>query len=122
MPNTGHFPRLGSLSDPRTTIGPIARAVEDLALVLPVIAGVDWRDDGVIPMPLSAHAEVDLPSLRVAWFTAFAGASPTEEVEGGVRQAARLLRGVCGEVVEDVPDRIEESLAITQAYWGRSRS
>jgi amidase len=122
VPVTGHFPRIGSLSDPRTTIGPIARWVEDLAQVLPIIAGVDWRDDGVIPMPLASPAEVDLGKLRLAFYTGFEGAAPATETVAAVKQAAGVLDAVCLEVVEALPPRIEESLPITRAYWNRVRS
>ncbi len=77
VPLTGHFPRIDHLSDPRTQIGPLARHVEDLALALEVIAGVDWRDPSVAPVPLGDWRAVELRGLRVATFTAFEGASCT---------------------------------------------
>src|SRR5262245_37349694 len=80
VPSTGHVPRISALADPRTTIGPIARSVEDLALALSLIAGVDWRDAGVVPMPLGDASAVDIRSLRVAHFTALERASPSAEV------------------------------------------
>ncbi len=54
VPGTGHFPRVGALSDGRTQIGPLARSVDDLGLVLGIIAGPDWRDAGVVQAPLGA--------------------------------------------------------------------
>jgi len=53
VPRTGHIISfdMGAL-DALTQIGPMARFVQDLALILPVIAGVDWRDPAVVPMPL----------------------------------------------------------------------
>ena len=30
----------------------LARYVEDLALILPIISGVDWEDPAIVPMPL----------------------------------------------------------------------
>ncbi len=46
------LPFICSMTDPRTVIGPLARFVEDLALALPILAGVDWKDPSVVPMPL----------------------------------------------------------------------
>ena len=66
IPLTGHFPRINAISDPRTTIGPMARYVEDLALVMPIIGGMDWQDASVIPMSLGGWREVDLKRLQVA--------------------------------------------------------
>ena len=47
----------------------MARFVEDLRLTLPLLAGVDWRDPGIVPMPLGDPQSVDLKSLRVAFHT-----------------------------------------------------
>jgi amidase len=44
---------LGPMSDPRTQPGPLARRVEDLALLLSVVAGPDPRDAGTIPVLLA---------------------------------------------------------------------
>ena len=49
-------------------VGPIARYVEDVALVLPVIAGPDWIDPYAVPAPLGDPGAVALDGLRVGWF------------------------------------------------------
>src|SRR5918997_18558 len=68
VPNTGAFDLPGGLTDPRSQIGPMSRWVEDLAPVLGVIAGVDWRDSGVIPVPLADPAGIEMRGLRAAWY------------------------------------------------------
>ncbi len=122
VPNTGHFPRIGALSDPRTQIGVLARHVEDLALAFPIIAGEDGRDAGVVPMPLADHDAVSLSGLRVAWYTEYEGASPTPDTVWVVGQAVEVLRDAGPSVEEARPDMIERSLEITQWYWRRMRS
>jgi amidase len=122
IPNTGHFPRISAMSDPRTQIGPLARHVEDLALVLPVIAGPDGRDASVIPMPLGSPAEVDVASLRVAWYVEDGVASPTEDVVGAVRAAVAALESAGCAVEEALPPRLDESPELTKVYWSRTRS
>jgi amidase len=122
VPLTGHFPRIGALSDPRTTIGPLARSVEDLALALEIIAGPDGVDPSVAPVPLDDWRNVEARGLRIATFTSFEGASCDEATERAVGDAARALESA-GAVVEDaVPPRIEESLSITRRYWARPSS
>ena len=122
VPNTGHFPRIGAMSDPRTQIGPLARFVEDLALTLPVISGVDWLDAGVIPMPLGDPNAVDIKGLRVAFYTDDEGASPTPETIAVVK-AARVVLADAGAVVNEArPQRLEEAREITLAYWRRPSS
>ena len=44
--------QIGALGDPRTQVGPLARSVADVALLLGVLAGPDGRDGGVPPVPL----------------------------------------------------------------------
>src|SRR5208282_1951462 len=88
VPITGHYPRIGPLSDPRTTIGPLARRVEDLGLALHAIAGPDSFDPAIIPMALGDECAIDVASLRIAWFTHLEGASPTSETVAAVETAA----------------------------------
>jgi amidase len=122
LPLTGHFPFISAMNDPRTTIGPMARFVEDLALTLPILAGMDWQDASVIPMPLADWRDVAVGSLRVAFYTHHAEAEPTLETAETCQQAARLLAGICASVEEVLPPRIEEADAITRQYWQRPES
>jgi amidase len=122
VPNTGHFPRIGALSDPRTQIGPMARSVEDLALTLPIIAGEDWRDPSVVPMPIDDPGAVEISDLRVAFYTDIEGASPTSETLAVVRDCIAALSDAGAGVTEAQPKRLDESLAITHTYWRRERS
>ncbi len=122
VPLTGHFPRINALSDPRTQIGPMARNVEDLALVLGTICGVDYRDASVIPVALEDWTRVELRGMRIATFTEFSGTAPTAETIATVHGVAKALGEAGAELEEAVPPRIEESLDITQAYWRRVES
>ncbi len=122
VPTTGHVPCISALADPRTTIGPMARTVGDLRLTLSLIAGVDGQDAGVAPMPLGDAREVDIKALRVAYFTAFEGASASAEVAEVVAAVIRTLEGCGIDTRPACPPRIEESLPITRAYWARPES
>jgi amidase len=122
VPLTGHFPWIGPMNDPRTIIGPMARFVEDLALALPILLGVDWQDASVIPMPLADWRKVEVRALRVAFYTHHAEAEPTPETAETCRRAARVLAGLGAAVEEALPPRIEESYPITRQYWQRPES
>lgn len=122
VPLTGHFPFISAMNDPRTVIGPLARSVEDLALVLPIISGADWRDASVVPMPLGSAYAVDLGALRVAFYTHHDGVEPTAAVDATCRRAARLLAERCAGVDERLPPRIAEAYPITRGYWRRPES
>ena len=122
VPLTGHLPRITALVDPRTVIGPMARSIEDLALVLPIISGEDWRDASVVPAPLGDFRSVDLQGLRGAFYTHHAGANPSGACVDAVRVATEVLRW-CGVSLEEaIPPRIAEADEITRSYWSRNES
>ena len=52
-----------------TQNGPLARFVEDLGLLLPLICGPDWRDPTIVPMPLGDPSDVEIQTLRIAVHT-----------------------------------------------------
>jgi amidase len=122
IPLTGHFPFISAVDDPRTTIGPMARFVEDLALLLPILSGTDWKDASVIPMPVADWQAIDVRPLRVAYYTRHKGAEPTRETDEACRRAARELSSICASVEEVLPPRIEEAVPITEKYWQRPES
>lgn len=122
VPLTGHFPFISAMNDPRTVIGPLARTVEDLALALPILCGMDWKDASVVPMPLADWRSVDVRSLRIAFYTHHAEAEPTPETAETCRQTARDLAGMGASVEEVLPPRIEEAYTITRQYWARPES
>ena len=118
VPRTGNFPPRGGLSTDLSQAGPMARRVEDLALMLPLIVGMDWRDPTVVPMPLGSPASVDLKGLRVAFHTDNGIATPTQETIGIVRSAARALTDT-GIIVEEArPDGIEETYELMHSILG----
>jgi len=109
VPRTGHFPGPGGMLDAFWQIGPLARYVEDLALVLSIIAGVDWRDAAIVPMPLGDPRTVDLQSLRIAFHADNGIASPTKEIAEAVKRAAQVL-DEAGTAVEEVrPGAIDQT-------------
>jgi amidase len=92
--------QLGTLGDPRTQVGPVAHCVEDVALLLRIIAGPDGRDGGLAPVPLGDPEDVSLRGLRVAVQTDNGLDSPTPETVAAVQAAAEALRGAAAVVEE----------------------
>ena len=92
--------QIGALGDVRTQVGPLARSVDDVALLLRLLAGPDGRDGGVAPVPLGDPAEVDLRGLRVAAFGAYDHARADEATAATLDAAAGALREA-GATVED---------------------
>lgn len=110
VPRTGHIisHSLGAV-DALTTVGPLARYVEDLILTYPIIAGPDGEDPAIVPMPIDDPANVDLKSLRVAWFTDIGDVTSTAEVASATRAAADALADAEASLAEDMPSAILRS-------------
>ena len=89
----GHVPPHGmGATGPLNQVGPMARFVEDLWLVLPIISGVDGRDPALVPMPLSGPESVDLRGLRCVYFTGLGEVQPDAATVKAVEDAAGALR------------------------------
>ena len=115
-PNSGRVPRTGHIVphsfgavDSLTQNGPMARYVEDLALILSIISGPDWDDPHIVPMPLGNPADVDISGLRVAFYTDNGLRVPTDEIVAAVRSAANALADAGCLVEEDLPRAIPDN-------------
>ncbi|AKB85075.1 amidase [Methanococcoides methylutens] len=124
VPLTGHFPAPFGHITQLWQAGPMARFVEDLILTLPIIAGVDWRDPGIVPMPLGDPDKVEINKLRAAVYTDNGIIPPTSEIAKVVMKTAEVLSDAGMEVIEAIPEDIEQSFwfenAIFEAdggYW-----
>src|SRR4029079_10634640 len=87
VPRTGHWPGFTGIVATLQQLGPIARRVDDLALVLPIIAGPDGTDPHVAPVPLGDPEGVDVGALRVIAFTDNGVHTPTAETIAAVEAA-----------------------------------
>jgi amidase len=112
IPATGQVPGAGGnigtvappLPAPTTqqgmlqVIGPMARHVDDLRLLLDVMARPDGIDTRVPGLAVRPPASVE--RLRIAWTSGAAIGIIRSEVAEMVELAAKALAGVCAEVVE----------------------
>jgi len=105
---TGHIIGPGGLQQWLTTIGPIARRVEDLELALGIIAGPDGIDPHIPPVPLQASANIELRGLRAALFVDTAVARATLEVRDAVSTAAEALAGAGVEIEQVIMPAFEQ--------------
>src|SRR2546425_4137194 len=112
IPFTGLLPPAFGASAKLRHVGPMARYVEDLILTLPILAGVDWRNPATVPMALDDPRNVELKSLRVAFYTDNGIMSPTHETIGIVRTAVHTMADVDASVEEARPAGIEQSYEI----------
>ncbi len=119
VPRTGHVVPFGmGAVDALTQNGPMARYVEDLALTLPIIAGVDWRDPAIVPMPLGDPNAIGLKGLRVAMHTHNGVMAPTLETAAAVQAAAEALAQAGADVQEDRPAILEQTAELSNNLSG----
>jgi amidase len=121
VPTTGHYPRVGPLSDGRTQIGPLARRVADLELALPVICGPDWQDSGTAPVPLQDPSRASLAGSRYAVVLSEEDWVPAAQLAAAVDQAAALLDAAGLTRTSWPAPWLAEAMQITLQYWTRAR-
>jgi amidase len=109
-PNSGRIPRTGHIVDytmgaldSLTQNGPMARYVEDLALILPIISGPDWLDPAIVDMPLGDPKEVDIKDLRIAFYTDNKIQTPSDDIQEAVCKSVKILEDAGAYVEEALP-------------------
>jgi Asp-tRNA(Asn)/Glu-tRNA(Gln) amidotransferase A subunit family amidase len=111
-PTVGRVPDTGSWPETRDTgyrdlmcIGPMARYVEDLSLILPIISGPDWKDPYATPAPLGSPDEVEIRNLRVGYYDSDGTIEVTDETKSAVAAAVKALEAKGASVSEvKLPD------------------
>lgn len=118
VPRTGHIVGYGGAFDNFQETGPLARRVEDLTLLMPVLVGPDDWDAAMAPVPLRDAKAVDLKSLRVAYYTTNGAVDPTPELQATVTETVGLFRKLGAKVTEDRPPKMSELAEARQAFNG----
>jgi amidase len=114
VPRTGHIISFGGMLDSWTQIGPLARHVEDLELLWPILAGNDWTDPNIVDAPIYRTTEVR--GLKLAMFTDNGIDRPTKPVEQAVLTAAKALADGGVVIEQKRPTGFERSARIVQDF------
>jgi amidase len=117
IPKTGHILPFGRIVDSMTQRGPMARKIEDLALALPVLAGVDWKDPSVIPMPIGDYKKISIKDCRIAFFYSNGSFEPAAEITEAVASSVKLLEPEGAAVEEARPCVLSDVYDLTLALW-----
>lgn len=120
VPRTGHIVGYGGPFDNFQETGPMARRVEDLVLLLPLLSGPDNWDAAMAPVTLGDPATVELKKLRVAYYTTNGETDPTPEIQALVKQCAGYFRDLGCKVTEDKPPKMKELSDARQKFSGAS--
>jgi amidase len=97
FPDPGGAPRSVRLM---SCLGPLARTVEDLALIYRIIAGPDGSDTDLAPVPIEDMPSLDLKTLRIAFAPTFPGFPVASDVSAAVENLARQLASA-GAIVDE---------------------
>ena len=102
IPRTGHWPACLGPSAFLGLIGPMARTVEDVRLLLEISSGVEYHDPSAAPVALERPDEAEVLGTTVGWFEDYGGYPVTAETRQSVRTAAGALQdqGLTAEPVE----------------------
>ncbi|MER9890859.1 amidase [Mesorhizobium sp. M0119] len=97
FPDPGGAPRSVRLI---SCLGPMARSVEDLALIYGLIAGPDGSDTDLAPVSVETMPELDLRNLRISVAPSFPGFPVAGEISAAVESLAKELQAA-GAIVEE---------------------
>ena len=117
VPRTGHAIDFTGYIQSFTTLGPIARFVDDLALVLRIIAGPDGRDPHVVPVPVSDPTQVRLTGLKVVYYVDNGVVPATTETQAAVRNAAQAIAKHGAKVDERRPPDLMEAADLIEKLF-----
>ncbi len=109
-PTYGRVPRTGAMTLSWTCdkVGPMARGVEDTALILKAISGVDPGDAAGVSAPLAFNASASVYGLRVGYVSSWMNSDPATDVD---RAALATLKKLGFETVPvSLPDWPYDSL------------
>lgn len=123
VPCAGHFPPSTGPYSLGATIGPMARSIEDLALILNVIAGFNGQESVSAPFE-SATQEIRRPDLlrgwRVAWYTDDGVSPVTESTRGAVQSAVGALEAGGLVASERLPPGIDRGPDLWLSLFSRA--
>jgi amidase len=117
VPRTGHIIPSDGVFQFFTHVGPMARYVEDLALVLPILVGPDWRDPFVVSAPIGGSAPVDLSHLRIAAYADNGIYPASKEIVRVINDAEKVLTKACCTVAQARPDELAHTYALGNRLW-----
>ncbi len=114
IPATGHFPPCIGPFALLGVVGPMARSVADLELMLEAMAGPDNGDTCAAPVPIRRPTEAELRRVRVGYFEDDGRTPVTPETRAAVRTAAEALKQQGFEVRPFQPQGLEQA---RQSWW-----
>jgi amidase len=123
-PTENRIPLTGLFPNPRGTprsvrlmssIGPMARTIEDLVLLYQIISGPDGRDTDVRPCPAEEMPQLDLKNLRIVTALTFPGFPVAADVRNAAEDLARKLESFGAIVGEAILPQLDFTQELSRA-------
>jgi Asp-tRNA(Asn)/Glu-tRNA(Gln) amidotransferase A subunit family amidase len=92
IPGTGHLPACVGPFSTLGAIGPMARTVDDVALLFEVLSGQDTADPAGVPIGIRQYSSEELKQIRIGFFEDDGFVPVTPETRGAIQAAADALR------------------------------
>jgi len=118
VPRTGHIVGYGGPFDSFQETGPLARRVEDIGFLMPILSGPDNWDATMAPVPLGDYTKVDLKKLRVAYYLSNGWQEPTPEIQELTKKCVGYFSKLGCKVTEDKPPKMRELSDVRQKFNG----
>lgn len=121
VPSAGHFPPATGALALGAVIGPMARYVEDLSLLLNVLTESNASEIVSARMNNSPEdVSVEMRGWRVASYVNESGGALTDETRQAILAALRALNDAGFAVVEEEPPGLERASALWPALFSRA--
>ena len=121
VPATGHFPPCGGPFALTGVVGPMARTIDDVQLLLEVMAGADIGDPNGHPVPLRIDdCRLQIADCRVGFFEDDGIVPVDADTRRAIRQAVAWIEDA-GIAVEPIrPEGLEEARELWWEIFGRA--
>ena len=120
IPATGHFPPSAGPFAALGVVGPMARSIDDLALLFEVLAGPDSGDSNAAPVPVRWPGEAELRRFNIGYFEDDGRVPVTRETRTAVRAAAAALEEQEFEVDAFRPAGLEDARRLWWTLFGQA--
>jgi amidase len=126
VPGSGHIPPppgAPRIDRQLCGYGPIARSVDDLALLTALLVGPDGDDTEVPPLPWRQVPRRSVRELRIVWRSRYPGVPTARAVSAGVERIAKALADAGAQVEEGDPGYTrDELMAVWDEYFALASS
>lgn len=115
---TGHIISFDTFDQALTTLGPVARYVDDLETVLRVIAGSDGVDPFAFDLPIGDSRRIDVGRLNAVFYVDNGVATPVASIGAAIRLSAASLARAGVRIDERRPPGTEQALDLLWTILG----